>query len=876
MNYGKRNLSRRKKSISSKKRMKKKRVGVRFFKALIICILLLGVICLVGGAVFAKKIIDNTPAVSADDILPQGYTTNITDQSGNVIETLKDSDSNRVYKTYEEITANSEYLPHAFVAIEDERFYEHNGVDLQGIIRAGIVGITNGFNFTEGASTLTQQLIKNNVFPNFVNEETFFDRVERKLQEQYLALQIEKEMSKEEILEAYMNTINLGQGCLGVQTAATRYFNKDAADLTLSECAVIAAITQNPTNYDPVTNPEKNATRRETVLSNMLDQGYITQAEYDEAMADQVYDRILETAAVTADTTPYSYFTDALIEDVVQDLMDEKGYTETQAYNLIYSGGLTIKSTQDTSIQAICDEVVSDESYYPATEYGLEYAMTIHRADGSSENYSKENLRTFISENYDSENPLVFSSEDEALQMIEAYKATLNINTDAGDYVDERYTITLQPQVSFVVMDQYTGQVKAIVGGRGEKSGNLTFNRATDDPQQPGSVFKILSTYAPGLNEGKISLATTKVDEPYEYESGQNVPNSYSGYRGSMTVRDAIRISCNTIAVQTLTDDVGLRTGYDYLKNNFEFSTIVEDDIAQATALGGITKGVYNLELTAAFASLANSGTYTDPVLYTEILDHDGNVLIDNTAPATHEAVKDSTAYLLTSAMEDVVNSGTGYGAGLSNMATAGKTGSTDDYVDRWFVGFTPYYTAGIWGGYDANKSMSGYGSWHLSIWNAIMERIHQNLEYKDFEIPTSVVQKSICTETGLLAVSGCPARTDYFDKDTLPTESCPGHVQEQEPDNTSDTDTTDNAGNTNTGDANTGNGNTGGETGGGNTGGETGGDTGGETGGGNTGGGETGGGDNGGGNTGGGDTGGGDTGDTGNGGDTGGTPPQG
>ena len=861
MNYGKRNLSRRKKSISSKKRMKKKRVGVRFFKALIICILLLGVICLVGGAVFAKKIIDNTPAVSADDILPQGYTTNITDQSGNVIETLKDSDSNRVYKTYEEITANSEYLPHAFVAIEDERFYEHNGVDLQGIIRAGIVGITNGFNFTEGASTLTQQLIKNNVFPNFVNEETFFDKVERKLQEQYLALQIEKEMSKEEILEAYMNTINLGQGCLGVQTAATRYFNKDAADLTLSECAVIAAITQNPTNYDPVTNPEKNATRRETVLSNMLDQGYITQAEYDEAMADQVYDRILETAAVTADTTPYSYFTDALIEDVVQDFMDEKGYTETQAYNLIYSGGLTIKSTQDTSIQAICDEVVSDESYYPATEYGLEYAMTIHRADGSSENYSKENLRTFISENYDSENPLVFSSEDEALQMIEAYKATLNINTDAGDYVDERYTITLQPQVSFVVMDQYTGQVKAIVGGRGEKSGNLTFNRATDDPQQPGSVFKILSTYAPGLNEGKISLATTKVDEPYEYESGQNVPNSYSGYRGSMTVRDAIRISCNTIAVQTLTDDVGLRTGYDYLKNNFEFSTIVEDDIAQATALGGITKGVYNIELTAAFASLANSGTYTEPVLYTEILDHDGNVLIDNTAPATHEAVKDSTAYLLTSAMEDVVNSGTGYGAGLSNMATAGKTGSTDDYVDRWFVGFTPYYTAGIWGGYDANKSMSGYGSWHLSIWNAIMERIHQNLEYKDFEIPTSVVQKSICTETGLLAVSGCPARTDYFDKDTLPTESCPGHVREQEPDNTSDTDTTDNAGNTNTGDANTGNGNTGGETGGGNTGGETGGgNTGGETGGGNTGGGETGGGETGGGDTGG-ETGGGDTG---------------
>ena len=365
--------------------MKKKRVGVRFFKALIICIILLGIICVAGAAVFAKKIIDNAPDVSAEDILPQGYTTNITDESGNVIETLSDSDSNRVYMTYEEITANSEYLPHAFVAIEDERFYEHNGVDLQGVIRAGIVGITNGFNFSEGASTLTQQLIKNNIFPDFVNESRF-ERVERKLQEQYLALQFEKEMSKEQILEAYMNTINLGQGCLGVETAAQRYFNKSASDLTLSECAVIAAITQNPTAYDPVTNPEKNAQRRETVLGNMLEQGYITQTEYDEAMADQVYDRILETAAVTKDTTPYSYFTDALIEDVVQDLMDVKGYSETQAYNLLYSGGLTITSTQDTSIQDICDEVISNEDYYPVKEYGLDFALTIHRADGTRNN----------------------------------------------------------------------------------------------------------------------------------------------------------------------------------------------------------------------------------------------------------------------------------------------------------------------------------------------------------------------------------------------------------------------------------------------------------------------------------------------------------
>ena len=438
--------------------------------------------------------------MSADDILPKGYTTNIVDTNGTVIETLKDSDSNRVYKTYAEITANNDFMPHAFVAIEDERFYEHDGIDLQGIIRAAFVGISNGFDFTEGASTLTQQLIKNNVFPDFVNEETFFDKVERKLQEQYLALQIEKEMNKNEILEAYMNTINLGQGCLGVQTASTRYFNKDVADLTLSECAVIAAITQNPTKYDPVRNPDKNATRRETVLNNMLEQGYIDQAQYDEAIADPVYDRIQQTAVETEDNTPYSYFTDALIEDVIQDLIDQKGYTETQAYNQLYSGGLTITSTQDLSIQQICDEITSNPDYYPMTEYGLEFALTIHRADGSVENYSKEHLKKYISDNIDSRNPLVFSSEEEALQAIEAYKSTLGINTEAGDVVDENYSITLQPQVSFVLMDQKTGYVKAMVGGRGAKTGNRVLNRATtDSKRQPGSCFKILSTYGRGL-----------------------------------------------------------------------------------------------------------------------------------------------------------------------------------------------------------------------------------------------------------------------------------------------------------------------------------------------------------------------------------------
>ena len=779
VNYGKNNLSRRKKKISSKKKMQKKRVGVRLFKAVIVSLLLLCVIGVAGAGVFAYQIIQNTPEVTAEDIMPQGYTSFIVDQNGNQIERLNDSSSNRVYRTYDQIP---EYMAHAFVAIEDERFYEHNGIDLQGIIRAGVIGITNGFNFTEGASTLTQQLIKNNVFPDFVNEETLFDRVERKLQEQYLALQIEKDLSKEEILEAYMNTINLGQGCLGVQAASTRYFNKDVSDLTLSECAVIAAITQNPTRYDPVKNPDDNAERRQRVLDNMLEQGYISQQEYDEAVADNVYDRILETAAATTNDEPYSYFVDALIEQLVNDLMTEKGYSEAQAYNLIYSGGLTITATQDSEIQKICDEEVADVGdYLSVTEYGLEYALTIHREDGTAENYSQEQLASYIRDKYDDDYPLVFSSEDAANEMIAEYKSTLNIGEN--DTVDENINLTLQPQVSVVLMDQYTGQVKAIVGGRGEKKTSLSLNRATGSTRQPGSCFKILSTYAPALNECGMNLSSPIVDEYYEYKTGQEVRNWDLTHVGTTNMRYAIEHSINVCAVRTLTEVVGEEKGFEYLEN-FGITTLTDEDrTSQAKALGGITNGVYNIELTAAYAAIANGGTYTEPILYTQVLDHDGNVLLDNSTPDTHEVIKESTAYLLTNAMEDVINQGTGTAARLDNMHAAGKTGTTNSSVDLWLSAYTPYYTASVWGGYDSRKPMENLSqSWHSRLWKAIMDRVHEGLEDKEFEVPSSVVEASICSETGLLAVSSCPSYTDYFAEENVPTQSCAGHYVEPEP----------------------------------------------------------------------------------------------
>lgn len=787
MDYGKQNLTKRKKNISSKKAMKKKRVGVRLFKALLICILLVAIVGISVVGLFAKRIIDNTPTVTPADVKPSGFTSFVYSEDGTLLEKFVQSGSNRVYRSIDEIPQD---LADAFVAIEDERFYYHNGIDLKGIMRAAVVGVTNGFNFSEGASTLTQQLIKNNVFPEFVDEKTLMDRIERKLQEQVLAVQIEQQMSKEEILEAYMNTINLGQNCLGVQSASKRYFGKDVSELTLSECAVIAGITQNPSGYDPVVYPENNAERRTKVLNNMLEQEYITQEEYDTAIADNVYDRVLQTAA-EEDSSAYSYFNDALIEQLINDLQTKKGYSETQAHNAVYSGGLTIISTQDTSIQQICDEEVANESVYPSsTEYGLEYALTVTKADGTVTNYSKEMLASYISSAWGRETSLalLFSSTDEANQAIAEYKSTLGITEE--DTVDERITINPQPQTSVVIMEQSTGKVKAMVGGRGEKTSSLSLNRATDSPRQPGSCFKVLSTYAPAIDACGYTLASSLDDSgPFQYpNSTKKAENWDKIYLGSARLRYAIEHSMNVCALNTF-QDITPELGYEYLLN-FGFTTLVDgtdenypgySDIQLATALGGITRGVYNIEMTAAYATIANGGTYIEPIYYTQVLDHDGNVLLDNSHPDSHRVLKETTAALLTSAMEDVINKGTGTAARLYNMPAAGKTGTTENSVDLWLSAYTPYYTCSVWGGYDQNKSMSYMNqAWHEILWKNIMDRVHENLQYKEFKMPSSIEKKTICSQTGMLASTQfCSGITEYFAEGSYKAQYCTGHANE-------------------------------------------------------------------------------------------------
>ena len=890
MNYGKKSVSKKRNSLISRTAMMGKRAHVSLIRVLFVILITICVVIGCTGIGAFRGIIDNAPDVNDIDISPLGYATFLYDGDGNQLRKLTAPSSNRLPVSIDQIPVD---LQHAVVAIEDERFYEHNGIDVRGILRAFVKNLSSG-NLSEGASTITQQLLKNNVFTNWTQESTWLERFTRKIQEQYLAVEIEKKINnKNVILENYLNTINLGAGTYGVQAAARKYFNKDVWNLNLSECTTLAGITQNPTQYNPIEHPEANAKRRKEVLDHMIDQGYITQEQYDQVINDDIYSEIQAAQVLNEETdnTVYSYFEDELIDQVINDLMNIKGYTRTQAQNLVYSGGLSIYTTQDASIQKILDEEYADPSNYPDyVQYALDYALTVQNPDGEEVNYSKEMLRLYF-QNEDPEFDLLFDSQEEGQSYVDRYKE--HVLSDGSTVVAERVSFAPQPQSSMSIIDQHTGYVKAIIGGRGEKTASLTLNRATDTTRQPGSTFKILSTYAPALNEKGMTLATTFEDEPYNYPDGSPVNNASKSYGGTTTIRRAIQNSINVVAVKCL-EEVTPELGLQYL-DNFGFTTLAHgteaDKDADGTiwtdanlpmALGGLTHGVTNIELCAAYAAIANNGNYIEPIYYTKILDHNGNVLIEKNS-AGRSVIKESTAWLLTSAMEDVVNQGTGTACQLDDMTVAGKTGTTDAYNDLWFVGYTPYYTCAVWSGFDNNEKLpEDARDFHKNLWKKVMTRIHEGLPDKDFDMPASVEKISICEETGLLPRAGCPVITEYFDIGDVPTDYCDQHFYESDdtmeeyttdegtfnvsptPDPNADNNSNDNGDNTggdNTGGDNTGGDNAGGgdNTGGDNAGGDnTGGDN---AGGDNTGGDNAGGGDNTGGDDGGGDTGGGDDG---------------
>ena len=560
---------------------------------------------------------------------------------------------NRIWVDLEDIP---DYLVKALVAIEDHRFYEHKGVDWYRTVGAMFTMLTGGDD-SFGGSTITQQLIKNLTGNKEVT-------VQRKLIEIFQALEFEKKYDKDEIIEWYLNAVYFGEGCDGIYTAAQKYFGKEPSQLTLAESASIVGIVNLPTYYSPFYSEENNKERQETVLRRMYELGYISYDEYEEAKNEQLV--FTRSDNEVADQEIYSYYVEAVIKDVTEDLMEQKGISQDTARQLLYNGGYRVYSCLDPYIQECVDNVYLDVENFPKP----------------------------------------YRANDQQLQS------------------------------AMVIMDPYTGEVVAMSGGVGEKTGNLVLNRATDALRAPGPACTPLAVYAPAIELGLITPSTLVNDAPREeVEMSQNQwypNNSDFQYRGIIDIATGVRLSLNTVAAQVL-DKLGLDASTNFLKNKLGVTSLVPDDYNYASlALGELTNGISVLEMAQAYCTFDNSGIFTEARTYSRVTDAAGNIVLDN-QPKTHVAMKSSTATNITSLLFSAANYGTGSESIFSGQAIAGKTGTSSYNWNRWFAGYTPYYVGVVWTGFDQPEQMYVYGNPAAQVWRRVMQQVHAGLEYKSF-----------------------------------------------------------------------------------------------------------------------------------------------
>lgn len=737
-----------------KKKKKRKINFARLISLILAIVIFAGGITAVAAALIVIKTADPIDPTKISEILDESSF--IFDDKGSLIEKI----SNGEYRSIVPLSQIPVDLQNAVIAVEDERFHEHNGMDIKRIFGALWYDIKT-MSLAQGASTITMQVAKNMY--------TTMDKTwTRKLKDVYYALEIEKALSKDQILHAYLNTIGLGRGTRGVQAAAHVYFDKDVSELNLPESAMIAGITQNPYKFsayvtapissdedftnmqvslipsnsetpEPTTdelktydkllrnglisslehnqlvkndyyarkavlNPDSKE-RQEIVLKMMLKNGYITESQYNESISYPIEINL----GKKKQSNISSYFADKVKIETISAL-ESVGYSQEDASEILYGGGLKIYSTLSTSIQNILEEEVNNPANFPGSR----------------------------------------------------------IDSDGIP----------QPQVASVIMDQYTGQIKALVGGRGI-SGNKIYNRALN-PRQPGSSIKPVAVYLPALENG-FTAASGIVDEPIKNEKGEYWPKNFSSYDGPTTLRNLVIKSSNVGAVQ-VAQKVGTKTMIDYMKN-MGISTIVTRDVNSSVndenlslALGGMTKGVTPLDLTAAYASMANAGKYTKPIFVTKIEDTSGTVLYENT-PLTRQIATPQNSYIMTDIMKDVVNRGTGGRAKVRNFDTVGKTGTTNDEKDIWFAGYTPYYTSALWIGEDQPKDMNKSSDVPSALWGKIMNRVHSGMPAKNFIAPSGMTSATVCLQTGLIKGPYCTrTASEIFTAGTVPSKTCMEH----------------------------------------------------------------------------------------------------
>ena len=727
-------------------------------------------------------------------------------------------------------------LQNAFVAAMDPQFFTHDGVDVASFVRNVLESVASGKPLPKTSFTITELLLKNQVFTETKTADLPV-AIKSALKQKYLALKMEGRYTKDEILEYFLNTISMGQNTVGVGAAAKRYYGKEVTELTLPECAALAATALNPTSYNPIFHKTKNKSKMLQILMSMHDYGFITTEQYEMAISEEYQPyavrykteygedeeelKLFEDQdgepenseeskeSEERDTQPSAakeslgqdnqrvntYFVDALIKTVIEDLKSELGYTDTQALRAVYTGGLKIYTTMDPDMQEVVDEELSDEKNYPeGTDFQPYYQLVVKRSDETTVSYNYSDVKKWYQDRPEKAPDRVKGGK-QARKFIKPFRRSMSAGVEV---VSETLQLIAEPQVSFVVADQSSGAIRAISGGRGEKPESFSINRATDSSRQPGTAFTLLSTGLPALDTAGLSLGYVQDDTRYKYPGTDiYVENNYKDtYRGLTTLRDALLDSINVISVKTLVQ-VSPRVSYDYLKH-LGFSTLVDGysdefgqnftDMALNLALGELKNGVNNLELSIANAAIANGGIYNKPKFYTKIVDREGNTLIDKTEQAGTRVMKETTAWLLGDVMRSGVAEDRPDSMSLkkSDMAVAGRAGVSPENKDLWFTGFTPYLTAGIWCGYDQAQGLADT-SFHKDIWRKIMTKISKGQTVvTSFEAPEDIKTTNICTKSGKLAIDGLCDRTvggsfmrqEYFTKETLPTDNCDCHVR--------------------------------------------------------------------------------------------------
>lgn len=805
----------------------------------------------------------------------------IFDKDKNLLEKVETAE----YRTFVKLNKVPQFLKDAFISIEDERFYEHPGVDPKGILSSLYENFKAG-GVVRGASTITQQLIKNTFLSN---EQT----LTRKLKEIYLALNLETKLSKDQILESYLNMISLGQNSYGVQEASRTYFSKNVDEINIAQAALLAGIVKGPNIYQPFYRVSplkfdeatmrkigeteilgekyilvfntKSVQRQKVILKKMLELGKINQNEYDEAINFDVVASLKPSAKKETEIT--SYATDYVKNQVVEDLMEKYQITKQKAQERLFTGGLRIYSTIDTKVQKDLDEVnrnfngilLGDVKRYKApllVDRNLDKAGNIVDKDGNLVYYKKENLLTddgylfipkgefSINANGDlaitSSRILAYKKSTDiqdyytidgsknllthrvgGLAVPDAYylrqaRHSLIIKAEFFEKNDKFYKVNetgnlfinpeyfynnktglVQPQSATVIMDYKTGHIVAMIGGRDVK-GSRILNRATDTARQPGSSMKPLAVYLPALDNG-FTAASPILDIPMITADGKVWPNNvYTGFKGITTLRESLIYSINVSSARTL-KKIGIPTSIKYLKklgiineenpskDNFvqasENKTHNDENLA-SLALGGMTKGVSPLDMTAAYSAIANDGVYNEPIIYTKVLDKDGNIVLEKEAKQ-RRVVSTQIAYVMKDILRSTAYEHTGKNAIIKGQASAGKTGTTDYNADFWFVGFTNYYTAATWMGNDSPKITITQNSWLAAkLWGHIMTKIHQDKESKPkFAQPDGIVKAYVCTKSGKKPNQFCSSdprgvvREEIFAKGTEPTETCNVHV---------------------------------------------------------------------------------------------------